>query len=146
MTARRCLALVGLLGLSACDGAYGVMTETTLPTTPLPGCVERALAATPGVGRVDHDQRTYRFGETSVVTDRWAYRAVPGLYSYVDLQVSSDGVVMLSNGIGTMNWTQQARQQATYRPIMEALNRNLAERCGIAPAAFRERRGSGEAR
>lgn len=146
MITRQGLALVGLMGLSACDGAYGVMVDATLPATPPPGCVERALAATPGVGRVDHDQRTYNFGQTSMVTDRWAYRAVPGLYSYVDLQVSSDGVVMLSNGIGTMNWTQQARRQATYRPIMEALNRNLAERCEIAPAAFQERRGLGEAR
>jgi hypothetical protein len=134
MSLRR-IAPVGALLLAGCDRSYGVQSRTTFTNDVNIACVGSALASVPGVGTVAYQRDEDRSTEISpkqrkvrTVIHLWLYG--DGGASALQINQTPDGWEF-TNARLRMGSPVPADEIARFVPLMRAVNRTVAEQCGL---------------
>ena len=130
------LAILGLaLVLGGCDPVYGVERDSYLWTAPKLDCVQRAIEVTNGVATVSmHERHRGKglFHPTPWIYD-YVYSGPPGSGVFGSLQVikTYDGKFSYHNASMRLHAPPPQADIDNVRPVMRAIEKNLASRCGI---------------
>ena len=133
------IALNAAFLLTGCDPIYGVMRKADLDSAPPLECVRHAVEAAPGVVSVDNKESH---------TGKGLFHPTPWVYSYfyhgapssnvvgvLQLYKDYEGRFSYKNYLWRMHEPPtQAAIDAT-RPVMRAIEKNLALQCGITELA-----------
>jgi hypothetical protein len=131
----RRLAFAGLLLVSGCDPLYGVHRTAPLAAAPELICVERAIAQTDGVASVVYHAR--HEGKGLIHPTPWIYDFVwtgapgSGISGSLQLIKTYDGHISYSNSRWQIGRPPPQSSIDATRPVMRAMERTVAARCGI---------------
>jgi len=147
-TARVVAALAATVLLGGCDFIYGVTRDARLESQPALDCVGKVIRATPGIARVEEENRsggrvlTWSGLQPPNQVYYFRYFGEPGshVFGFVHLDVYPNGEVEFSNyRIGINRKPPQEDIDAT-RPVMQKIEAGLAKQCGLTqlPARIKE--------
>lgn len=122
---------------ASCDHFGGIDAYQPLAALPDTACFPRALESLEGVTRVQHHRTewpTAPFAVTqgaveTTITETWTYR-VGRLRPRVQIY-NAGNTVSFSNGIGLTAGSVSDEKIAAYLPLIERVNRHLANECGL---------------
>jgi hypothetical protein len=121
------------LVLGGCDPLYGVMRATPLFAPPELACVQRAIELTDGVATVTYRARHEGkglFHPTPWVYD-YIYSGPGGVWGSLQLIKTYDGRFSYRNSYLTLHQPPPQSSIDATRPVMRAIEKNIASRCGI---------------
>lgn len=135
--------LLLLFAFPACDSIHAVNRSARLDRVPALDCVQAAIAATPGVAEVRRGQS--RTGRAQTLTgvhsqgiaDYFVYRGVEGSHVRGVVQIEAEGrrSAHFSQHLVRVNEKVPPLDVEASRPVMQRIERELAQRCGLTALA-----------
>ncbi len=130
------LFVVGVaLLVGGCDSVYGVTRSTPLSAPPELACVQRTIELTDGVATVTLQAR--HSGKGLFHSTPWVYdyiysgRQDSGIFGSLQLIKTYDGHVTYRNSLLAIYGPPPQSSIDATRPVMRAIEKNIASRCGI---------------
>jgi hypothetical protein len=131
MFARLAGCLAAVVVLCGCDPISGVMRNAELASPPEPECVRLAIEGTPGVTSVK-----FLKSSTEEADYSYLYSGNPGNNVSGAVQIRArNGKLSYSNSHLSLGAPPAQADIDATRPVMRAMEKNIARQCGITELA-----------